>query len=61
MLKSGNSSQEEAAAAILKTITSIAQVLFLAPVVRSDSMPGAGDGCLVWYTNSWALGWSRKT
>ena len=23
--------------------------------------PGGGDGCPVWYVNSWALGWSRKS
>ena len=21
--------------------------------------PGAGDGCRMWFVNSWALGWSR--
>ena len=26
-----------------------------------DHTPGAGDGCHVWYVNSWALGWSRET
>ena len=25
-----------------------------------DSSPGAGDGCLLWYVNSWAMGWSRE-
>jgi hypothetical protein len=24
-----------------------------------DWMPGAGDGCRMWFVNSWALGWSR--
>ena len=24
-----------------------------------DSRPGAGDGCRMWFVNSWALGWSR--
>ena len=23
-----------------------------------DSRPGAGDGCQMWFVNSWALGWS---
>jgi hypothetical protein len=22
--------------------------------------PGAGDGCRMWFVNSWALGWSRR-
>lgn len=26
----------------------------------ADSSPGAGDGCPLWYVNSWALGWSRE-
>ena len=25
----------------------------------SDRRPGAGDGCRMWFVNSWALGWSR--
>ena len=24
-----------------------------------DRRPGAGDGCQMWFVNSWALGWSR--
>ena len=24
-----------------------------------DSRPGSGDGCRMWFVNSWALGWSR--
>ena len=24
-----------------------------------DRQPGAGDGCGMWFVNSWALGWSR--
>ena len=24
-----------------------------------DRRPGAGDGCPMWFVNSWALGWSR--
>ena len=24
-----------------------------------DRRPGAGDGCRMWFVNSWALGWSR--
>ena len=27
----------------------------------ADRTPDAGDGCPVWYVNSWALGWSRET
>ena len=27
----------------------------------ADRTPGSGDSCPVWYVNSWALGWSRKT
>ena len=23
-----------------------------------DRRPGAGDGCRMWFVNSWALGWS---
>ncbi len=25
----------------------------------SDRRPDAGDGCKMWFVNSWALGWSR--
>ena len=25
----------------------------------TDRSKGAGDGCQMWYVNSWALGWSR--
>ena len=25
----------------------------------ADTSPGAGDGCRLWHTNPWALGWSR--
>ncbi len=25
----------------------------------ADSSPGKGDGCRLWHTNPWALGWSR--
>ena len=31
------------------------------PGATADRSPGAGDGCAVWYVNSWALGWSRET
>ena len=31
------------------------------PNALADRTPGAGDGCPVWYVNSWALGWSRET
>ncbi len=24
-----------------------------------DRKPGAGDGCQMWFVNSWAMGWSR--
>ena len=24
-----------------------------------DRRPGSGDGCRMWFVNSWALGWSR--
>ncbi len=24
-----------------------------------DRRPGAGDGCRMWFVNSWALAWSR--
>ena len=27
----------------------------------ADRAPRAGDGCPLWYVNSWALGWSRET
>ena len=26
---------------------------------HGDSSPGEGDGCLLWYVTSWALGWSH--
>ncbi len=26
---------------------------------HDDRRPGAGDGCRMWFVNSWALGWSR--
>lgn len=25
----------------------------------ADTLPGEGDGCRLWHTNPWALGWSR--
>ena len=28
-------------------------------IARADSRPGAGDGCPMYFVNSWALGWSR--
>ena len=31
------------------------------PGAVPDGAPGSGDGCPVWYVNSWALGWSRET
>ena len=29
------------------------------PGPPGDRRPGAGDGCRMWFVNSWALGWSR--
>ncbi len=29
------------------------------PGAPGDRRPGAGDGCRMWFVNSWALGWSR--
>ena len=29
------------------------------PGAAADTEPGSGDGCRLWYTNPWALGWSR--
>ncbi len=29
------------------------------PGTPGDRRPGSGDGCRMWYVNSWALGWSR--
>ena len=28
-------------------------------LARADSRPGAGDGCPMYFVNSWAMGWSR--
>jgi hypothetical protein len=28
-------------------------------LANADSRPGAGDGCPMYFVNSWALGWSR--
>ncbi len=28
------------------------------PGAPGDSRQGAGNGCLMWFRNSWALGWS---
>jgi hypothetical protein len=28
------------------------------PGAAGDRRPGAGDGCKMWFANSWALGWS---
>ncbi len=30
-----------------------------APGDRRPEPPDAGDGCKMWFVNSWALGWSR--
>jgi len=29
------------------------------PGAYADTLPGKGDGCRLWHTNPWALGWSR--
>ena len=29
------------------------------PNAHDDSRPDGGNGCRLWYVNSWALGWSR--
>jgi hypothetical protein len=29
------------------------------PGAYADTSPGEGDGCRLWHTNPWALGWSR--
>ncbi len=29
------------------------------PGAPVDRRPGAGDGCRMWFVNSWAVGWSR--
>ena len=29
------------------------------PGAYRDRKQGAGDGCRMWYVNSWAMGWSR--
>ncbi len=29
------------------------------PGAPGDRRPGSGDGCRMWFVNSWALGWSR--
>ena len=28
-------------------------------LARADSRPGVGDGCPMYFVNSWAMGWSR--
>ena len=28
-------------------------------IAKADTRPGAGDGCHMYFVNSWALGWSR--
>ena len=28
-------------------------------IARADSAPGSGNGCPMYFVNSWALGWSR--
>ena len=29
------------------------------PGAPGDRRPGSGDGCRMWFVNSWALGWSH--
>jgi hypothetical protein len=29
------------------------------PGAPGDRRPGSGDGCQMWFVNSWAIGWSR--
>ena len=31
----------------------------LFPGAPGDRRPGAGDGCRMWFVNSWAMAWSR--
>ena len=31
----------------------------LFPGAPGDRRQGSGDGCRMWFVNSWALGWSR--
>jgi hypothetical protein len=31
----------------------------LFPGAHGDRRPGAGDGCRMWFVNSWAMVWSR--
>ena len=31
----------------------------LFPGAPGDRKPGSGDGCRMWFVNSWALSWSR--
>ena len=31
----------------------------LFPGAPGDHRPGAGDGCRMWFVNSWAMAWSR--
>ena len=28
-------------------------------IAKADTRPGAGDGCPMYFVNSWALGWAR--
>ena len=30
------------------------------PGAPDDRRPDSGDGCRMWFVNSWALGWSRN-
>ena len=32
---------------------------FDSSIAKADTYPGAGDGCPMFFINSWALGWSR--
>jgi hypothetical protein len=29
------------------------------PAAPGECKPGSGDGCTMWFVNSWAMGWSR--
>ncbi len=39
------------------TIQHRPRILF--PEAPGDRRAGSGDGCRMWFVNSWALGWSR--
>ena len=39
--------------------TSLEMPFHCFPGAYRDRSQGAGDGCRMWYVNSWAMGWSR--